>query len=100
MNTKVFEEMLQNEKLLDKLTEDLNTEIKNDKSNLQAKHQLAKVFTKKNEFSKAVNLYIEILKINPEDELAQTQKDFIMTILSQGRLDIYACTNTHIDPWQ
>jgi thioredoxin-like negative regulator of GroEL len=100
MDTKVFEEMLQDEKLLNKLTEELNNEILKDNNNSQAKHQLAKVFTKKNEFSKAVNLYIEILKLNPDDELAQTQKDFIMTILSQGRLDIYACTNTHIDPWQ
>ncbi len=100
MDAVVFEEMLQDENLLDKLINSLSLELKNDNDNIEVLHQLAKVYTKRNEFSNAVNKYIEILKLNPDDELAKTQKDFIMTILSQGRLDIYACTNTHIDPWQ
>ena len=100
MDTTLFEKMLQEEGRLDNLIESLNNEIKSDSLAIEPKHQLAKVYIKKNEFANAVNLYIEILKIKPNDELAITQKEFVMTILSQGRLDIYACTNTHIDPWQ
>lgn len=100
MDTTLFEKMLQEEGELENLIESLNNEIKSDSIAVEPKHQLAQVYIKKNEFAKAVNLYIEILSINPNDELAETQKEFVMTILSQGRLDIYACTNTHIDPWQ
>lgn len=100
MDTTLFEKMLQEEGKLLNLIERLNNEIANNNGALLPKHQLAQVYIKLNEFAKAVNLYIEILMINPEDELAITQKDFVMTILSHGRLDIYACTNTHIDPWQ
>ncbi len=99
MDTTLFDNMLQEENKLDSLINKLNIEIETDANAIIPKHQLAKVYIKKEEFSKAVNLYIEILKIDPNDELAKTQKDFVMTILSQGRLDIYACTNTHIDPW-
>lgn len=100
MDTILFEKMLQEEGKLLNLIERLNDEIASDITATKPKHQLAQVYTKLDEFAKAVNLYIEILKINPEDELAITKKDTVMTILSQGRLDIYACTNTHIDPWQ
>ncbi len=99
MNIPDFERLLQQSKL-DMLMEVLKDEIMADPDIIEARFQLAKVHIKKNDYANAVNLFIEILKIDPSNEEALVQKESATSILSMGQLDIYACPNTHLDPWQ
>ena len=66
---------------------------------IEARFQLADLYIKKSEYPKAVNVYIEILEIEPSNENALYKKENTMAIVAQSQLDIYACTNTHLDPW-
>jgi len=59
----------------------------------------AAIWVKLDEKGKAINDYRELLVLNPEDEEAAMQIQFLQTILPLNNTDIYANPNTNMDPW-
>ena len=62
-------------------------------------HSRAQLYTKIQEHSKAINDYIAILKADPTDKEAQVNLEMLQTIVKFVNTDIYASTNTNMDPW-
>ena len=98
MKSKEFNNKIDNTDL-NSLKEELLNEISNNKKDITPLLQLATVYKKTNELVKAVNLYITALDIDPENEIAIYEKSATQAIVAQSQLDIYACLNTHMDPW-
>ncbi len=98
MNPEIFNSRLEDKNLED-LTETLIKELDSNKEDISILHQLAIVYKKINELVKAVNIYITILEIDPENKVAIYEKGVTQAIVAQSQLDIYGCTNTHMDPW-
>ena len=98
MESKLFERYI-NEMPIEELIELLKNEIAVDSLAIDSRFQLAKLYLKKNEFSNAINTFTEILQIEPNNEEATIARENALAIVSQSQLDIYACPNTHIDPW-
>ena len=98
MNPEIFSTKLEDKNLED-LTQTLLKELDNNKKDISILHQLAFVYKKTNELVKAVNIYITILELDPENEVAIYEKDVTQAIVAQSQLDIYGCTDTHMDPW-
>ena len=59
----------------------------------------AELYYKLNEYGKALNDYYKILEKQPDNKEIKTQIDMIETILRYTNTDIYASTNTNMDPW-
>lgn len=59
----------------------------------------AQCFAKLNQLPYAINDYNDILKINPNDSEIIGAKMLAEHIVSTSSLDVYASTNTHLDPW-
>jgi len=59
----------------------------------------ASLYVKLDEKGNAINDYRHILKQSPEDVHAAGQIELLITILRYNNSDIYANTNTHMDPW-
>lgn len=59
----------------------------------------AQCYSKLNQLPYAINDYNEILKINPNDKEIVGAKMLAEYIVSTSSLDVYASTNTHLDPW-
>ena len=47
----------------------------------------------------AINFFNKVLKENPENKAIQQEITFLMEILKQEQLDIFASTNLNKDPW-
>ena len=67
--------------------------------NLEVLEKRAGAYHKLNRLADSVNDYNRYLRINPDNEILRAHKDFVQTILKNSQLDIYGCTNTHLDPW-
>ena len=98
MNSTAFNTVLEKGNI-DGLIEILKTEINNDSKNITPRLQLGKAYQKKNEYPNALNTYILLLEIDPENEEALYEKEVVHGLIKQSQLDVYACTNTHMDPW-
>jgi len=72
---------------------------KEDPENTEVLEQRAEVYHKLNRLADAINDLNRYLKILPGDEKIKARKELLQTILKNSQLDIYACTNTHLDPW-
>jgi|GEM_PF-443251 len=59
----------------------------------------AVLYVKLDEKGHAINDYRQILKLSPDDVHAAGQLELLVTILRYSNSDIYANTNTHMDPW-
>ncbi len=59
----------------------------------------AAIFTKFQQYGKAMNDYSKVLEIDPDSKQATTQLDLLKTILRYTNTDIYASPNTNMDPW-
>lgn len=59
----------------------------------------ASLWVKLDEKGRAINDFREILKYLPQDVEAEGQVHLLQTILRYNNSDIYANTNTHMDPW-
>ncbi len=59
----------------------------------------AELFYKLNRYGEAINNYMKVLELNPEDKEAAGKIDIIKTILRYNNTDIYASPNTDMDPW-
>lgn len=62
-------------------------------------YQRAELYTKVQEPSKAINDYLAIIELNPNDEIAKVKLDLLRTINKFSNIDIYANPNTDMDPW-
>ncbi len=78
---------------------ELNILIQKDENCISALKLRAQLFQKKNQMSHAINDYRRILKIEPENKEVIGAKLLLENILSMTSLDVYECTNTHLDPW-
>jgi len=81
------------------LIEEITKEISQKKDSTSLLNSRAELYTKIQEHSKAINDYIAILKIEPSDKEAQVKLDMLQTIVKFVNTDIYASTNTNMDPW-
>lgn len=70
-----------------------------DKSNIQVLEVRADVLHKLNRLADALNDLNRYLALKPNDDKVKTKKELIQIILKNSQLDVYACTNTHLDPW-
>ena len=59
----------------------------------------AELWVKLDEKGKAINDYKAILQFNPNDQEAFVRIQSLETILRYNNSDIYANTNTNMDPW-
>ncbi len=59
----------------------------------------AELFYKLNRYGEAINDYLRVLEINPENNEAAGKIDILKTILRFHNTDIYANPNTDMDPW-
>ena len=66
---------------------------------LEVLQMRAEAYHKLNEWAKALNDYNRYLRINPENEELKAHRDLVQIIIENSQLDIFACTNTHLDPW-
>ena len=70
-----------------------------DESNLEVLERRADMYHKLNRLADSVNDFNRYLRINPNNEELEARKELVQTILKNSQLDIYGCTNTHLDPW-
>jgi tetratricopeptide (TPR) repeat protein len=77
----------------------LNRCFDNDVKNTHVLEMRAEVFHKLNRIADAVNDLNRLLKIEPGNDTIKARKELLQTILKNSQLDVYACTNTHLDPW-
>ena len=56
--------------------------------------------SKKQDFPSALNLTLQILKIDPENKKALTEKELLEEILRFKNIDIFSSTNLFMDPWE
>jgi tetratricopeptide (TPR) repeat protein len=70
-----------------------------DENNLEVLEKRADMYHKLNRLADSVNDFNRYLRINPNNEELLARKELVQTILKNSQLDIYGCTNTHLDPW-
>ena len=98
MNSELFKKKLENGDLKE-LVSVLKKDIETNNKDIESLLQLAQIYKKLNELVNAVNIYITVLEIDPENQEAIYEKSVTQSIVNQSQLDIFACTNTHMDPW-
>lgn len=59
----------------------------------------AELFYKLNRYGDAMNDYMKVAELNPDNKEAAGKIDIIKTILRYHNTDIYASPNTDMDPW-
>ena len=57
------------------------------------------IYNIKQEYSKALNDYNKVLKIDPKNKIISSKVEMIKDILKFQALDIFASTNLNQDPW-
>lgn len=67
--------------------------------NVDLFYERAQLLTRLGENAKAVNDFSQILKLDPEQKYAKAQLEYLTTIIRYNNTDIYASTNTNLDPW-
>ncbi len=77
----------------------LNEIYKKESDNKSVLLMRADVLHKLNRMADEVNDLNRFLKLDPNNETIIARKELIQTILKNSQLDVYACTNTHLDPW-
>lgn len=59
----------------------------------------AELFYKLNRYGESMNDYRKVTELNPDNREAAGKIDLLRTILRYHNTDIYASTNTDMDPW-
>ena len=77
----------------------LNKAFEMDATHTEVLELRAEVYHRLNRLSDGVNDLNRLLKLEPDNEKIKAKKELLQTILKNSQLDIYACTNTHLDPW-
>jgi len=86
-------------KEIQELIQTINKDIDKADNSIDLLYERAALFTKLQEHSKAINDYIAILEINPSYKDVVVKLDMLKTIVKFVNTDIYASTNTNMDPW-
>ncbi len=86
-------------KEIQELIQAINKDINKTDNSIDLLYERAALFTKLQEHSKAINDYIAILEINPSYKDVVVKLDMLKTIVKFVNTDIYASTNTNMDPW-
>jgi len=81
------------------LIKKLDKEIENTDNKLGVLYLRADLYTKLQKHSNAINDYIAILDIDGSYKDAAVKLDMLKTIVKFVNTDIYASTNTNMDPW-
>ena len=81
------------------LVEKLSEMIAENKENTELLHSRATLYIKLQSYGKAINEYRKILSIDDKDKIAAGQYEMLSTIMRFTGNDIYANTNTSLDPW-
>lgn len=88
-----------NKKEILKQIEEITDKIQKASNDINLLHTRAELYTKLQEHSNAINDYIAILKLSPADKEVKVKLDMLQTIVRYTNTDIYASTNTNMDPW-
>ena len=83
----------------DALLKALEEALKKEPDNTVLLEKRAKLHEKFQQYGKAINDYKSILDNDPENKFAKSQIELLKTILRYSNTDIYASTNTNMDPW-
>jgi tetratricopeptide (TPR) repeat protein len=97
-----FSEKIENAKNkgdYDVLLKALEEALKKEPGNTVLLEKRAKLHEKFQQYGKAINDYKSILDNDPENKFAKSQIELLKTILRYSNTDIYASTNTNMDPW-
>lgn len=88
-----------NKKEILKQIKEITNKIQKASNDINLLHTRAELYTKTQEHSNAINDYIAILKLSPANKEAKVKLDMLQTIVRYTNTDIYASTNTNMDPW-
>ena len=89
---------MEKKEILD-LIEKISKDINNTDNKLSLLYSRAELYTKTQEHSKAINDYIAILELDSSYKDVKVRLDMLQTIVKYVNTDIYASTNTNMDPW-
>ena len=84
---------------LQKLIDELLIEITENSNNTTPLLKLITIYKKLERHVDIVNTCIMILDIDPENEEILYEKNSTQALINQTQLDVYASTNTYMDPW-
>ena len=84
---------------LEKLLKELNTLLEKEPDNVVLLEHRAVLLEKLQRYGNAINDYKKILILLPGHKQATAKIELLQTILRYSNTDIYASTNTNMDPW-
>lgn len=84
---------------LERQIEDITKKITNTNKDISLLHLRSQLYTNLQQHSNAINDYLTILKLDPTDKEAKVKLEMLRTIVRYTNTDIYASTNTNLDPW-
>jgi tetratricopeptide (TPR) repeat protein len=84
---------------MENIITEINQWLEKEPGDIALLEQRALLFEKLRQYGKAINDYNKILEADPGHKQAQTKKELLSTILRYSNTDIYASTNTNMDPW-
>lgn len=77
----------------------INKKIIDSDNKIDLLYNRAGLYTKLQNHSKAINDYIAVLELDANHKDAKVKLDMLKTIVKFVNTDIYASTNTNMDPW-
>ncbi len=98
MNPTIFDNKLENSDL-HKLIDELLIEITENSKDTSPLIQLITIYKKLERHVDIVNTCIMILDIDPENEEILYERNTTQALIAETQLDVYASTNTYMDPW-
>ncbi len=98
MNPNIFDTKLENSDL-QKLIDELLIEITKNTKDTTPLFQLITIYKKLERHVDIVNTCTMILDIDPKNTEILFEKNSTQAIINESQLDVYASTNTYMDPW-
>ncbi len=77
----------------------LSALLENSPEDVALLEQRADLYYRTGSFGNAINDYKKVLEKKPDRQTVKTKIELIQTILRYTNTDIYASTNTNMDPW-
>ena len=88
-----------NEKEIQEKVNNISKDLVNSEKKIELLYQRAELYTKLQQHAKAINDYIAIIDIDSTYKDSKVKLDMLRTIVKYVNIDIYASTNTNMDPW-
>ncbi len=83
----------------EEVLKEINQWLEKEPADIVLLEQRATLYEKLQQYGKAINDYKKILETDPGHKQALTKTELLSTILRYTNTDIYASTNTNMDPW-